>query len=160
MAKMPQNMTTDRSILVLLGARGGGNRQPAVALACGLRDRGHRVTVLCDSATEQMIESTALPIITLPTEVEQSAYLTHGFVIRWADEIRATSGRPDANSSNPIVDWASAAQPASQAVMQRIKPDLIFGSLFCMGQADQLAKSAGVPWCFVNPGFLLRRPLD
>ncbi len=146
-------MSTDRSILVLLGARGGGDRQPAVALACGLHDRGHRVTVLCDTATEEMIKPTGLSTITLPPEVEQAAYLSHGFVIRWAEEVRTVSGKPNANSPNPIVDWASAAQPASKEVMQRIEPDLILGSLFCMGQADQLAKGAGVPWCFVNPGF-------
>jgi MGT family glycosyltransferase len=46
-----------------------------------------------------------------------------------------------------------AAEQVSQKVVQRIKPDLILGSLFCMGLADQLAASAGVPWCFVNPGF-------
>lgn len=146
-------MATDRSILVLLGARGGGDRQPAIALATGLQDRGHRVTILCDAATEQMIESTGLPTVTLPPDVEQAAYLTHGFVIRWADKIRTTSGRPDGNSSNPISDWATAAYSASQEALQSIKPDLILGSLFCMGQADQLAKSAGIPWCFVNPGF-------
>jgi UDP:flavonoid glycosyltransferase YjiC (YdhE family) len=150
---MSLNMTADRSILVLLGVRGGGDRQPAIALASGLRDRGHRVTVLCDTATEQMIKPTGLSTITLPPEVDQSAYLTHGFVIRWSDQIRATSGQPDASSPNPLVDWATAAHPASLEAMQSVKPDLILGSLFCMGQADQLAKSAGIPWCFVNPGF-------
>ena len=100
-----------------------------------------------------MIESTGLSAITLPPEVEQAAYLTHGFVIRWADQIKATSGRPDENSSNPIYDWATAAFPASEEVLKAVEPDLILGTLFCMGQADQLAKSAGIPWCFVNPGF-------
>lgn len=146
-------MTSNRSVLVLLGVRGGGDRQPAVALACGLQDRGHRVTVLCDSATERLIRPTGLSTITLPPEVDQSAYLTPGFVIRWADEIKAASGQPDANSSNPLVDWATAARPVSQEAMRSVKPDLILGSLFCMGLADQLAESAEVPWCFVNPGF-------
>jgi UDP:flavonoid glycosyltransferase YjiC (YdhE family) len=75
-------MRNDRSVLVLLGVRGGGDRQPIVALACGLRDRGHRVTVPCDSATEQLIEPTGLPTIIIPPEVDQSAYLQSGFVIR------------------------------------------------------------------------------
>ena len=146
-------MTSDRSFLVLLGERGGGDRQPVVALACGLRDRGHRVTVLCDSATEQLIRPTSLATITLPAEVDQTAYLQTGFVIRWADEIRATSGIPDEDTSNPLVDWATAAGPISREAVLRIKPDIIIGSLFCMGLADQLAASAGVRWCFVNPGF-------
>ena len=59
-------MNSNRSVLVLLGVRGGGDRQPVVALACGLRERGHRVTVLCDSATEQLIKPTGLPTITIP----------------------------------------------------------------------------------------------
>ncbi len=71
---MSLNVATDRSILVLLGARGGGDRQPAVALACGLQDRGHRVTVLCDTVTEEMIKPTGLTTFTLPSKVEQADF--------------------------------------------------------------------------------------
>ncbi len=146
-------MDNNRSVLVLLGVRGGGDRQPVVALACGLRDRGHRVTVLCDSATKQLIKPTGLLTITIPPEVDQTAYLPTGFVIRWAEEIRTTRGKPDDSTSNPLVDWARAALPFSQEVVSRTEPELIVGSLFCMGLADKLAASAGIPWCFVNPGF-------
>ncbi len=146
-------MRSDRSVLILLGVRGGGDRQPVVALACGLRDRGHRVTVLCDSVTKQLIKATGLTTITIPPEVDQTAYLQTGFVIRWAEEIKRTSGRPDESSLNPLVDWARAALPFSQEAISRVMPEFIVGSLFCMGLADLLAANTGVPWCFVNPGF-------
>ena len=41
---------TSRSyrVIALMGGFGGGDRPPAFALAAGLRDRGHQVSVLCD----------------------------------------------------------------------------------------------------------------
>jgi UDP:flavonoid glycosyltransferase YjiC (YdhE family) len=124
-----------------------------VALACGLRDRGYRVTILCDKPTEQLISSTDLPTITIPPEVDQTAYLTHGFIIRWAEENQSAGGQQGVDASNPLIDWATAAFPLVKEAVSGINPDLIVGSLFCMGLADQLAQSAGIPWCFVNPGF-------
>jgi hypothetical protein len=91
--------------------------------------------------------------MTLPPEHDQTACLKPGFVIRWADEIRVRSGKPDESASNPLIDWATAALPVSQEAVLSIKPDIILGSLLCMGLADRLASSAGVRWCFVNPGF-------
>ena len=148
-------MKSDRSVLVLLGVRGGGDRQPVVALAFGLRDRGHRVTVLCDLPTEQLIRPAGLPTITVPPAFDQAAYLQPGFIIRWAKEFESSDGRLEDGASNPLVDWATAALPVGQEAVTRTKPDLIVGSLFCMGLADVLAASAGVPWCFVNPGFYI-----
>ena len=37
-----------------------------MALACGLRDQGHRVAVLYDVETAQIIATTGLPTITFP----------------------------------------------------------------------------------------------
>jgi UDP:flavonoid glycosyltransferase YjiC (YdhE family) len=146
-------MRRNLSVLVLLGARGGGDRQPVVALACGLHDRGHEVTVLCDSATERLISPTGLPVLIIPPALDQTAYLQTGFVVRWAQHFEAAGGVATDSVSNPLVDWATAALPVGQEAVSKIKPDLIIGSLFCMGLADKLATNIRAPWCFVNPSF-------
>lgn len=45
-------MAANKSFLVILSAKGGGDRPPVIALACALRDRGHRVVFLCDEMSD------------------------------------------------------------------------------------------------------------
>ena len=141
-------MAKHRSILILLSARGGGDRHPVVALACGLRDRGDQVTVLCDLTSEKLISSTGLPTLIIPAEYDQA-----GYTKRWIQELQANGGKPDESMTNPLVEWGTTTQPIVQDAVSKIKPDLIISTLFCMGLADALATALGVPWCFVNPSF-------
>lgn len=141
-------MAKHRSVLILLSARGGGDRHPVVALACGLRDRGDQVTVLCDLSSKKLISSTGLPTLTIPAEYDQA-----GYTKRWVQELQAKGGKPDESMKNPLAEWGTTAQPIVQDAVSKIKPELIISTLFCMGLADALAKTLGIPWCFVNPSF-------
>lgn len=128
-------------ILVLLSTAGGGDRQPVIALAVALRDRGHHVTVLCDSASTGLVEVAGLEAVT--HEVEQV-----GFISKWIGQL-ADDDRPP----NPLMEWAELAHAAVRDTVATRSPDVIISSLFCMGLAELLAAQAGAPWCLVNPSF-------
>ena len=141
-------MTNRRSVLALMSTTGGGDRHPVVALACGLRDRGDQVTVLCDLATEKLIAGTDLPTLTIPPGRDQDSFFKH-----WGQELQVKGGVPDESTPNPLIEWATITQPIVQEAVSKIKPELIISTLFCMGLADVLATNLGIPWCFVNPSF-------
>ena len=137
-------MRAPASMLVLISARGGGDWPPVMALASGLRNRGHRVAVVCDVRTEEMVAAAGLSTICVPPELEQGLYFE-----RYSERL-AGSGLPP---TYPFADWAQDCMPSVRASIDDTPPDLIVSSLFCMGLADLLASELTIPWCFVNPAF-------
>lgn len=83
-------MTRRKSFLFILSAKGGGDRPPVVALACALSDRGHRVRVLCDEASAQLIASTNLQSYTFPPALD-----TRGQITRWIQALQQEGIEPD-----------------------------------------------------------------
>lgn len=141
-------MSRPESFLIVLSAKGGGDIPPVVALACGLRDRGRRVTVLCDEETAKLITSTNLPSITFPPDLD-----LRGQITRWIGKLRSADKASEFEALNPMVDWARPLVPFSQEALSEIAPDMIVSSLFGIGLANELSASSGTPWCFVNPSF-------
>lgn len=131
------------SIVALISARGGGDWPSVVAVAVGLHNRGHAVSLVCDGGTEGAVRATGLPIISVPPTLEQPD-------IRLAI---ARSPEIGPQSPNPLVEWAQICGPAIRPHIQSLKPSILLSSLLCMGLADQLASELGIPWCFVNPSF-------
>jgi len=141
---MPEARVARRhSIVALISARGGGDWPSVVALALGLHDRGHVVSLVCDRSTEAAVRSTGVPTICVPPALEQGD-------IRMAI---ARSPEIGPETPNPLVEWAQACAPPMRAHIQPRRPIVLLGSLLCMGLADQLASDLGIPWCFVNPSF-------
>jgi UDP:flavonoid glycosyltransferase YjiC (YdhE family) len=130
-----------KNILVLLSTAGGGDRQPVIGLAVALHERGHRVTILCDAATVDLVAGTGVP--TVAHQVDQV-----GFISRWAGQLAEEADPP-----NPFLEWGALTFGEVRSEVAELAPDVIVSSLFCMGLADQLAEAGGVPWCFVNPSF-------
>lgn len=67
--------------------------------------------------------------------------------------MKETGAVRDKSTPNPLVEWSDLSAQFGQEAFSKVKPDLIVSSLFCMGLADELSKTNGVPWCFVNPSF-------
>ncbi len=141
-------MKKQKSYLFILSAKGGGDRPPVIALACGLRDRGHRVEVLCDEVSAQQINSTELIKHTFPPELD-----TRGQISRWFQSLPAEGVEPQVELLNPMVDWAKPLISSSQKVVNKVRPNLIVSTLFGIGLANELSISSSIPWCFVNPSF-------
>ncbi len=141
-------MSKRKSFQFILSAKGGGDRPPVVALACALRNRGHRVGVLCDEETEQLIASTNLPSVTFPPALDGRGQIT-----RWIMKIQQEGGKHDVEVLNPMLDWANPLISFGQETLVKFEPDLIVSTLFGSGLATELSKNYGIPWCFVNPSF-------
>ena len=135
------------SIVALISARGGGDSPPVVALTVGLRDRGHRVCLVCDRSTEVAVRATGLLTVCIPSALEQ------GDIRLVFQQLRARGVEIGPETPNPLVEWAQVCAPAMRAPIQARKPMVLLSSLFCMGLADRLGSDLGVPWCFVNPSF-------
>lgn len=135
------------SIVALVSSRGGGDWPPVVALAVGLRNRGHSVCLVCDGSIEAAVRDTGLPAICIPPHLEQGDIrLTYHRIAACGEEIGS-------ETPNPFMEWANSCAPALRGQIAARKPVALLSSLFCMGLADRLATDLGVPWCFVNPSF-------
>ena len=141
-------MAKPKSFLFILVAKGGGDRPPVIALACALRDRGHRIAVLCDEESAQFIVSTNLPAYTWPPALD-----SRGQIRGWFKKLQQQGSDSDLELLNPMLDWANPHIPFGQETLAKFAPDLIVSTLFGIGLADELSKNSGTPWCFVNPSF-------
>lgn len=141
-------MSKRKSFLFILSVKGGGDRPPVIALACALKERGHRVSFLCDEESAQQIASTRLPAYTFPPDLDGRGQIT-----RWFEMLGLAERNPNIELLNPMVDWANPLIPFGQQTVANIKPDLIVSTLFGIGLANELSKLSGMPWCFVNPSF-------
>ena len=140
-------MTKLRSALLLITDFGGGDWPPAVALACGLGERGVRVTVLCDDSTEGKVAPSGLPMVPVPPDRDLIKYWRRYYEDRPGEHEELHKAAP-----NPLVGWARDVLPFARDVAAHVRPDLIISPFFCSGLADALATEMGIPWCFVNPG--------
>jgi UDP:flavonoid glycosyltransferase YjiC (YdhE family) len=136
------------SIVALVGARGGGDRPPVLALAAALRDRMHRVHVLCDGDLGAAPPPARLSAMHLPSALGQSSFYHPLHIPRMAS--RGETIGPD--TLDPLVPWAEACLPHAIAALSAVRPTLLVSSLFCMPLADRLATEFAIPWVFVNPG--------
>ena len=146
------------SIVALVSERGGGDVPPVVALATALRERGHDVRFLCDGDVEEMVGSTGLPMLHLPRAVEQATFFHPLHLPR----LTARGEAIDADTPNPLAEWAQACLPKALAEVKPLAPKLLLSTLFCMTLADRMAAALRIPWVFVNPSFYFgddaRRP--
>ena len=67
--------TGHKRILALISERGGGDAPPVLTLAYSLQNRGHLVSVLCDSKSSKAVISAGLDPIVLPDELEQGRHV-------------------------------------------------------------------------------------
>jgi len=149
-----------QSVVALVSERGGGDVPPVVALAVGLRDRGHDVRLLCDGAVLDAVRASGLPTLQLPRSIEQSGFFHPLHLPRMATRAEVIA----ADTPNPLVEWAQACLPAALAEIRSSKPNLLLSTLFCMALADRAATALHIPWVFVNPSFYFgndaRRPWE
>ena len=136
------------SIVGVISARGGGDWPSVVALAAGLRDRGHAVCLVCDTGTAAAVRSTGLPTVCVPSHLALGGYLDPPL-----QHLLASGEAPDPAAPNPLVQWAQACAPAVRAALQERQPAVLLSALHGLGLTDLLASALEVPWCFVNPSF-------
>lgn len=88
-------------------------------------------------------------MLRVPRDLEQGAHISLG----WIHDLAERGKEPGRDTRNPLMEWADLCAPTMVKAVQAERPDVVLGSLFCMGLAEQLASALSVPWCFVNPSY-------
>jgi len=143
------------SAMVMLSARGGGDRPPVIALALGLRERGWDVHVLCDRESANLIEETGLRMTIFPEAMDQ-----RGSLRGWSQAVRATDPPQAKGIANPLDLWAEALADMAEAECRAANADVIISALFTMGLARQVSEATGIGWILINPSFSFGDNLD
>jgi UDP:flavonoid glycosyltransferase YjiC (YdhE family) len=141
-------MLKEKSYLFILSEKGGGDRPPVIALALGMKDRGHRVLMLCDQSSADSLASTGLETSIFPVALD-----TRGQIGRWIGNLKKEGLEASAQLPNPMKEWALPLFEYGQKIAKNFNPDLIVSSLFGIGLADLISDATKTPWCFVNPSF-------
>jgi len=137
-------------ILVVATAGAGGDLQPLLAAAFGLRSRGHETVFVGDRSVQGVLAELQLETEVLPSDLDLGPRLAGSI----RDAMAATNG--DLAAAGPLVQermavWAQqAAQPVAAAV-RRHRPALVMTSLF--GIEVLAVASPPCPWVVVNSTF-------
>ncbi len=141
----------NKRILLQATARAGGDLNPMVALALGLRDEGYTLTVLCDPFSQAVFARLDMPVIVSGPEYEV------GETVKAA--LKVNGGLPEAERAGvedaAISEWRTKLAPSAVEVLRTVQPDLIITSLFgtCIG--SQMARMSGKPWVALNSTYYI-----
>ncbi|MDP8931256.1 MAG: glycosyltransferase [Actinomycetota bacterium] len=149
-SKEPIEEVSLSRILVVATAGAGGDLQPLVAAALGLRNRGHELVFLGDRSVRRTLVGLGFDAETLPAELDLGTRL----VGATRDAMAATGG--DLAAAGPLVEqrMAAWAEEMAQPVVERTgrhRPAAILTSLFGV-EVLHLA-SPPCPWAVVNSTF-------
>ena len=132
---------TPRRFLIVATSGGGGDLQPLLALAAGLRARGHQVAAFGDAAACAAMAGFGLRTTAVGPEHDLAAQLDPRVEAeRIVDRLVAWSGR-----LAPLVEAAAEAQAA----------EVLMASLFGAAAAHLAAARRGLPWAAVNSTFYI-----
>ena len=134
------------SFVGIIDSVGGGANPPVIALAEGLRSRGHHVALIADEVSAPQAAHRGFEVITIPPDLALSTFfrpLRSPRVGESLDEL-----------ANPFALFGKAAVGDALSEVQRLSPTLVFCSIFTLGLADELSRALDVPWCLVNPAFV------
>ena len=137
-------------ILVVATAGAGGDLQPLLGAALGLRSRGHETVHVGDRSVQRVLAELQQETEVLPSDLDLGPRLAGSI----RDAMAATNG--DLAAAGPLVQermavWAQqAAQPVAAAI-RRHRPALVITSLF--GVEVLAVASPPCPWVVVNSTF-------
>lgn len=147
-------------LIVAIGGA-GGDLQPLVAAALGVRERGHQIAFIGDRSVGRALSQLGVDVQVLPSEFDLGPRLAGAI----RDAMGATGG--DIVAAGPIVEqrmaeWAAeAAQPISRAIAER-RPHAVVTSLFGVEVVQRAEPPC--PWAAINSTFYLGpnppRPLE
>ena len=139
-----------RRFLIVASSGGGGDLQPLLALAKGLRARGHDVAAFGDDEVQRTMRR--LGVDTTLASAEHDLAVQYAAVAREESDLspveQAASLR-DRLSTN----WAPRLKPLIEAAAKAHRSEILVASLFSAGPVRLTAESAGLRWAAVNSTF-------
>lgn len=131
--------------IIAIGSR--GDVQPFVALAVGLLDRGHRVTLLAHENFKSFVEGYGIDFYPLPGSIEEMLYTPQGRkVLKTGNMLAFMRFVQKVVSKNQT--------QVNEALLQGTeKADVLVTSLVGMIWVDIIAESTGKPWATIQLSF-------
>lgn len=149
-----------KKIAILATAGAGGDLQPLMAVALGLRERGHELVFFGDVAVAATITDKSIATVVTAPE--------HDLGPRLIAAIKEGQGL-EVSAQGELVRqrmeaWSEGLALAVERFLQEHTSDLLVTSLFGVGVAHHISTHTGVPWCVINSTYYLGpnppRPLE
>jgi UDP:flavonoid glycosyltransferase YjiC (YdhE family) len=141
-------MSRPKRILAVARGAGGGDVHPLLAVAFGLRDRGHHVVLLCDAGAEKMVKGLGIRTVkddaAWPQAVEPP-----GAVLRAVPTVDVRAGL-----TRHFVGINAQLAPALANWAAQVEAEVVLTSLLIASAAEQ-ALNGRIPWCVVNTTYYL-----
>ncbi len=138
-----------KKILVLATAGAGGDLQPLMAVALGLRERGHTLVFFGDAAVAAAGQGLGIDTVVSAPELDLGP--------RLIATIKESQGLKPAEQGKRLEQlmtvWSDDLAPAVQRLIREHKPDLLLTSLFGVGVAHWVSPGTSLPWCVINSTF-------
>jgi UDP:flavonoid glycosyltransferase YjiC (YdhE family) len=138
-----------KTILILATAGAGGDLQPLIAVALGLRDRGHKLVFFGDTSVAAALQDLGIQTVLSASE--------HDLGPRLIATMKASQGLEQVEQGKQInrqlTAWSYDLAPSVQHLVREHRPDFLVTSLFGAGVAQLVAAAIKLPWCVINSTF-------
>jgi len=139
-------------ILFVATGGAGGDLQPLVATALGLRRRGHEAVILGDLSVERAVAGLGVEVESLPAGLDLGPRL----IAAIREAMAASGGDPAAAGprvAESLAEWAADVAAPIAASMARRAPNAVITSLF--GVEAVAVAHPQCPWAVVNSTFYI-----
>ena len=126
-------------VLAMTVSMFGGDWPPVVAVAMGLYQRGHEVSVIGDAVILEAIKDSGLIGIEWPGDLLPQRFFEEG--------------GPDDDFDQILEAWARGVEDHGAAVARQTQADVLIGQLIGVVATDAVARKAQIPWVFLNPAY-------
>ncbi len=149
-----------KKIIVLATAGAGGDLQPLLAVAFGLRERGHQLVFFGDTTVAAALRGMGIETIGAAPEHDLGPRLIALSKERQGLDLAAQAEL----TQRRLALWSQELAPAVEGLLHEQSADLLLTSLFGAGVAHLVSAQSGIPWCVINSTFYVGphppRPLE
>lgn len=135
-------------ILVVSSSHTGGDLNVLVAVALGLRERGHDVHFVGDRAVATVLQGMDISVSVLPPHLDLREHM-----LGVARAIKKEKSRAGDIFLERLLDWVEQVTPAIVEAIRQYRPNLVLTPAAMSPLTDRAAAMTGVPWGLVNSSF-------
>jgi UDP:flavonoid glycosyltransferase YjiC (YdhE family) len=140
-----------RRVLIFGTSGSGGDLWPIVAIANGLRIRGHNVVAFGDACVASAMAEAGVECLIADPEHDLAAQ--YEAIARGAAHLDPVAQTQEIRRR--LANWSERLGPAIVRAIERLRPDLIVTSLFGCAAVQPTAVRHSLPWVGINSTFYL-----
>ena len=138
-----------KKILILATAGAGGDLQPLLAVALGLRQRGHELIFFGDTTVVATLKSMGIETFGAAPEHDLGPRLLALSKERQGLDLAAQA----ALTRQRLTMWSQELAPVVEGLLHDQQVNLLVTSLFGVGIAQQVSTQGRFSWCVINSTF-------